>query len=58
MSTDYDAHGEDGFSAQDTRPFGIQGSPEEAERIDALERRMAEAGLDLFGSPLPEEAAQ
>jgi hypothetical protein len=49
-----DLAGEAGFSAQDTRPYGIQGSPGEADRIDALERRNAEAGLDLFGSPLEE----
>lgn len=46
--------GEAGFSAQDDRPFGIQGSSEEAERIDALEARLREAGFDLFGSPLEE----
>jgi hypothetical protein len=47
-------HGEAGFSAQDTRPYGIQGTPEEADRIAALEARLHEAGLDLFGSPLRE----
>jgi hypothetical protein len=49
-------HGEAGFSAQDNRPYGIQGTPEEADRIDALEARLREAGLDLFGSPLDPEA--
>jgi hypothetical protein len=46
--------GEEGFNAHDDRPFGIQSSPEEAERLDALERRNAEAGFDLYGSPLEE----
>jgi hypothetical protein len=49
-------HGEAGFSAQDNRPYGIQGTPEEADRIDALEARLREAGLDLFGSPLRESS--
>jgi hypothetical protein len=47
----YRLSGEVGFDAQDERPFGIQGSPGEAERLDDLERRWAEVGCDLWGFP-------
>jgi hypothetical protein len=50
-------YGEDGFSAQDQMPLGIQVSEDQAARLADLEHRQAAIGRDIFGGPLPGEVA-